>query len=86
MSRIVFLVDEFNLYHALDHSPNSRNHKQYNKYKRLSLSKLAQAYITSKDTIAGVYYFTTLATWDPGKVARHKLFIKANEHEGVQVV
>jgi len=86
MSRIVFLVDGFNLYHALDYSPNASHPKRYNRYKWLSLTKLARAYITAKDTIAGIYYFTTLATWDPNKVARHKLFIKANELEGVQVV
>ncbi len=33
----------------------------------------------------GVEYFTTLATWDPAKVARHRLFIKANEAEGVRI-
>lgn len=86
MSRIAFLVDGFNLYHALDHSPNTPNPKQYHKYKWLNLSKLAQAYITSQDTIAGIHYFTTLATWDPAKVAKHKLFIRANELEGVKVV
>lgn len=86
MSRIVFLVDGFNLFHALDHSPSGPNPKRYNRYKWLSLTKLARAYVTSRDTIAGVYYFTTLATWDPGKVAKHKLFIRANELEGVQVV
>ncbi len=83
MNRIVFLVDGFNFYHALDHSPSGPNPKRYNKYKWLSLTKLARAYLTSQETIAGIYYFTTLATWDPGKVARHKLFIKANEMEGV---
>jgi uncharacterized LabA/DUF88 family protein len=86
MSRIVFLVDGFNLYHALDYSPNAPNPKRYHKYKWLSLIKLAQAYITAQDTIAGIYYFTTLATWDQRKVAKHRLFIKANEMEGVQVV
>jgi hypothetical protein len=35
--------------------------------------------------LEGVEYFTTLATWDPAKVARHRLFIKANETEGVKV-
>lgn len=86
MNRIAFLVDGFNLYHALDHSPTSRNPKQYQKYKWLSLTKLARAYLTASDTIASVYYFTTLATWDQTKVAKHKLFIKANEAEGVHVV
>jgi uncharacterized LabA/DUF88 family protein len=50
------------------------------------LAQLAKAYVTARDTVAGVYYFTTLATWDAGKVARHQLFIRANEMEGVQVV
>ena len=77
MSRIAFLVDGFNLFHALDHNPSGPNPKRYHRYKWLSLSKLARAYITSSDTIAGVYYFTTLATWDPAKVAKHKLFIRA---------
>jgi len=39
-----------------------------------------------KDSIEAVYYFTTLATWDPGKVARHRLFIRVQEAEGVNVV
>ena len=30
--------------------------------------------------------FTAFATWDPGKVARHKLFIRANENAGVSVI
>ena len=86
MSRIVFLIDGFNLFHALDHSPNTPNPKRYHKYKWLNLAQLAKAYVTARDTIAGVYYFTTLATWNAGKVARHQLFIRANEMEGVQVV
>jgi uncharacterized LabA/DUF88 family protein len=86
MSRVAFLIDGFNLFHALDHSPNTPNPKRYHKYKWLNLARLANAYVTARDTIAGVYYFTTLATWDAGKVTRHQLFIRANEMEGVQVV
>ncbi len=86
MSRIMFLVDGFNLYHALDYSPSDKNPRRYKKYLWLSLAKLAQSYVTKTDTIEGVFYFTTLAMWDTGKVARHKLFIKANEVEGVEVV
>lgn len=33
----------------------------------------------------GVEYFTTLATWDAGKISRHQLFIRANEEQGVVV-
>ncbi|HXG67249.1 MAG TPA: NYN domain-containing protein [Blastocatellia bacterium] len=81
MSRICFFIDGFNLYHALD------DHPKYHKYKWVSLSRLARCYVTNRlDTVTGIYYFTTLATWDAGKVARHKTFIKAQEIEGVQVV
>lgn len=81
MSRIIFLIDGFNLYHALDYR------REHHKYKWVNLAKLAQCFVTDKkDSLEGVYYFTTLATWDPGKVARHRLFIRAQEAEGVNVV
>jgi uncharacterized LabA/DUF88 family protein len=81
MSRIVFLIDGFNLYHALDYR------REYHKYKWINLAKLSKCFVTDKkDSLAAIYYFTTLATWDPGKVSRHRLFIKAQEAEGVNVV
>ena len=81
MARIAFLIDGFNLYHALDYQP------EYHRYKWVSLTKLSQCFVTDKrDSIADVFYFTTLATWDAGKVAKHRLFIKAQEAEGVKVV
>jgi len=86
MSKIVFFVDGFNLYHALDYLETGSDHNRYHKYKWISLTKLARCYARGKDTIEEILYFTTLATWDPGKVARHKLFIRAQENEGVTVV
>ncbi len=81
MAKTYFLIDGFNLYHALDALPG------YRKYKWISLTKLCQCYVSRKlDRITGIDYFTTLATWDPGKVVRHKLFIKAQENEAVNVV
>lgn len=79
MAKVYVLVDGFNLYHALDANP------AYRPFKWLSLTRLSHCYLLGKDTLEGVEYFTTLATWDLGKVARHKLFIKANEAEGVKV-
>ena len=32
------------------------------------------------------FLFTAFATWDSAKVARHKLFIRANESVGVEIV
>ncbi len=87
VAKIVFFVDGFNLYHALDRSAQAPEPHRYHKYKWVSLTKLANCYVTDKkDVIVGIEYFTTLATWDPKKVARHRLFIKAQEDEGVAVI
>ncbi len=43
-------------------------------------------FVFGKDTLAEVVYFTTLATWDAGKTARARIYIRALESEGVQVV
>ena len=81
MAKIHFLVDGFNFYHAIDENP------QYRKYKWISLRRLCSHYVFSKnDSLSGIDYFTTLATWDLGKVARHRLFIRAQENEGVNVI
>ncbi len=81
MARIFFFVDGFNCYHAFD------ARERYRKYKWVSLSKLCGCYVTEKrDTISGIEYFTALAAWDLGKVARHNIFIKAQENEGVKIV
>jgi uncharacterized LabA/DUF88 family protein len=81
MSRIIFLIDGFNLYHALDYR------REYHKHKWINLVKLSQCFVTDKrDSLEAVYYFTTLATWDAGKVARHRLFIRAQAAQAVNVV
>jgi hypothetical protein len=82
MSRIAFLIDGFNLYHALDYSPvhksPSTDPHRYKKYKWLNLFKLAQCYVNEPgDSVEEVYYFTAYAYWNPMKVDRHKLYIKA---------
>jgi uncharacterized LabA/DUF88 family protein len=91
MKRIVVLIDGFNLYHALEHSKVFANPKidprRYKKYKWLDLFKLGKSYAYDKnDSIVGVYYFTTLATWDQAKVIKHKAYIKAQEENGVRVI
>jgi uncharacterized LabA/DUF88 family protein len=91
MSRIVVLIDGFNLYHALEYNPVSSrpsvDPRRYNKYKWLNLHKLAECFVLDKkDTLVDVFYFTTLALWDPGKVARHKEYIRALELQGIKVI
>lgn len=80
MNRIIFFVDGFNLYHALDSSP------KYYKYKWLNLSQLAKCFVKKRDSIVDIYYFTALATWSQTKMQRHEKLIKALKLQNVKVV
>lgn len=86
MSKVVFLVDGFNLYHALDFFEGGPDHFRYHKYKWVRLANLAKCFVTKKEIISEILYFTTLAKWDPSKVKRHKIYIKAQENDGIQVI
>jgi uncharacterized LabA/DUF88 family protein len=80
MKRIMFFIDGFNVYHALDAN------KKYHKYKWLDYSALAKCFVTSKDKIVDILYFSAYADWDPGKKARHQLLIRALRMRGVKIV
>jgi uncharacterized LabA/DUF88 family protein len=80
MNRITFFIDGFNLYHALANNPH------YHKYKWLNLAKLATCYVTKKDKIQSIHYFTALATWSPSKIKKHKKYIKALELQKINIV
>jgi uncharacterized LabA/DUF88 family protein len=86
MAKICFFVDGFNLYHALNYFADGADQDRYRRYKWLDLFKLASLFVGRLDTLEQVSLFTAFATWDPGKVARHKLFLRANENSGVKVV
>lgn len=79
MAKVYAFIDGFNFYHAVDYPYT------YRKFKWMNLKKLVGCYVLGSDTLEGIEYFTTLATWDAGKVARHRLFIRANEEQGVVV-
>jgi uncharacterized LabA/DUF88 family protein len=78
--RATFFIDGFNLFHALDAD------RSFHKYKWLNLHKLASCFLTSKETLQKVYYFTTYATWDQKKVFKHQVYVKALEHVGVEPI
>ena len=80
MSRVIFFVDGFNLYHALDE--NISHHK----YKWLDLSSLCRKFVRSRDTIEDIYYFTALAIWNPDKEQRHKIYIRALLTRNIRVI
>jgi len=86
MTKVMFFVDGFNLYHAMKdmiegHSYGghyTRPNPAYNKYKWLDLEKLCEQFIDAKngEELAGIKYFTAYALWKPGLV-RHKLYVSA---------
>jgi len=69
MKRILFFVDGFNVYHALDDDP------KYHKYKWLDYSNLVKRFVSKQDQIVDVFYFTAYAHWNPQKMARHQLYL-----------
>lgn len=80
MSRTVFFIDGFNLYHAID------NRREFHKFKWLDLSNLAKCFVRKTDSIEDTYYFTALASWAPDKVKRHKIYIKALQIQNVKII
>lgn len=80
MAKVAVFVDGFNLYHAIS------AHAKYRRYKWLNLRRLAGLYVHGHDSLEAILYFTTLATWDMEKAARHKVYVRALENEGVSIV
>ncbi len=78
MPRILALVDGFNLYHSLQEDQN------FHRYKWLDIRKLLETYFPRG--LEKVLYFTSLTPWDVDKVERHKVFIRALESTGVEMV
>lgn len=83
MSRVLFLVDGFNMFHALHDTP------KYHKYKWLDYSVLAKCFIRPNDKIVGVLWFTAYANWGTdraNRLNRHKSLRMALEWKEVEVV
>lgn len=78
MPKILALVDGFNLYHSLQEDPN------FHHYKWLDIRKLLETYFPRG--LEKVLYFTSLTPWDVDKVERHKIFIRALESTGVEMI
>lgn len=86
MKKIGCYFDGFNIYHALDElSKKNDPHKEHIKW--LDLYRLCHVYIDeNKHNIELVKYFTAYQNWRPERVKRHKEYIKALEHQGVQTI
>ena len=71
MKRIIALIDGFNIYHSLDENP------KFHKYKWLNLKKLIETFMAKNEKLVKVVYFSAYAYWEPEKVKRHQMYVKA---------
>lgn len=77
MRRVACYVDGFNLYHAV-HDLNKPH------LKWLDLIALAQSLCRPQEQLVKVAYFSAYATWLPAAYARHREYVKALRHLGVE--
>jgi uncharacterized LabA/DUF88 family protein len=79
MKRAGFYFDGFNVYHSVDDRLPA--HCKWADYK-----KLAEQLLADDEHAEVVKLFTAYPEWKPAKVARHRIFVKAQEYVGVDVV
>ncbi|MGA2297498.1 MAG: NYN domain-containing protein [FCB group bacterium] len=89
MNRTTFIIDGFNLYHSVVEASWDLHNAST---KWLDIHSLCKSYlhvIGNNSQIENIYYFSALAYHlqqnYPGKIHRHKLFIKALESTGIIV-
>jgi uncharacterized LabA/DUF88 family protein len=80
MVRAAFLIDGFNMYHAL--ACNS----QFRRYKWLNYRELCGCYVKKTEQIVSVCYFTSYNTYEPQKTARHQIYVAALQSVGVVTI
>lgn len=80
MNRRAFFFDGFNIYHSLKDNLN------YHKYKWLDYYALAKAFVTKKDEIVCVNYFTAYRTWKDDSYRKHRDYVEALKTRGVNVI
>ncbi len=78
--RAIAFIDGFNLYHSI------QNDKALHKYKWLDLNRLVQGFLSSKEHLGEVCYFTAYTDWNPARKSRHHTYVKALEGSGVKVI
>lgn len=75
--RVACYVDGFNLYHAI-------NDLDAPHLKWVNIHSLAQSLCRGGETLKKVAYFSAYATWLAGPYARHRQYIAALKHNGVE--
>lgn len=78
--RAIAFIDGFNLYHSI------HNDLTFHKYKWLDLNSLVRRFLTTKEHLKEVCYFTAYTDWNPARKSRHHTYVKALEGSGVKVI
>ena len=78
MNRVLFLIDGFNVYHALA--------KKYRQYLWLDYMAFASCFIQSNERIMDVLYFTAYTPWNPSKRNRHQNYVRALKKQNVKPI
>jgi len=79
MKRVNVYIDGFNLYHAIDELKAPH-------LKWLDLTALSRSLLRKDENLGTVYYFSAFATWLPAAYARHRVYVAALKHQGVEAV
>ncbi len=77
MRRVIAYVDGFNLYHAIDDLRKPH-------LKWVNLFALAASLCGEGEDLVGASYFSAYANWLPEETRRHKEYVKALKHFGVE--
>jgi uncharacterized LabA/DUF88 family protein len=80
LPRVSFFIDGFNLYHAIDEKSG------FSHYKWMNYKSLTASFLKTTEAMGEVFYFTSIATWNPTKMIKHRTFISAQKHHGVKVI
>jgi len=71
MNRVIFFVDGFNLYHAIAAKPALR------KYRWLNLYSLCSSFLSSRERLVKIFFFTAYYPDNPGRRLRHQTYVRA---------
>lgn len=77
--RVVAFIDGFNLYHALHDLREPA-------LKWLDLWQLCERFARGNLELRKVLYFSAFATWRPDPYRRHRAYVQALQHVGVQTI
>jgi uncharacterized LabA/DUF88 family protein len=84
--KVACYIDGFNIYHAID-DENRAARGALNHLKWCDFRRLMERFVDpSVHQIVAIKFFTAYPTWNPAKEARHREFVKALSHHGVETV